>query len=105
VFERSRAMKRRIAEPTRVAFAVLVLGSAVATVARRLQQGERTRLGLCSAIAAGAVLTRRRGDRLTPVITWSVAYLLANLAFGLARAVMAGGRARLEISRIYRTSL
>jgi hypothetical protein len=87
-------VRGRIDEPTRVAFAAVVLGTAVGTVVRCLLSGERARMGLGSAIGALAVLTRRRGDTLTPVITWSVAYLLANIAFGLARAAKIGGRGR-----------
>lgn len=76
--------------PARALFAALVLGFAVNSVIRRLGQGRRAWIGMCSALGAGAVVTRRQGDALTPVITWSLVVLAADmilLTFVRARTI------------------
>jgi hypothetical protein len=65
--------------PVRALFAALVLGFAVRSVMRRLGQGRWAWVGVCSALGAGAVVTRRRGDALTPVIIWSLVVLVADM--------------------------
>jgi hypothetical protein len=71
-------VRRLDARPERALFVALVLGFAVRSVIRRLGEGRRAWVGVCSALGAGAVVIRRRGDALTPVITWSLAVLVVD---------------------------
>lgn len=77
----------------RAFFAALLLTVAVRSLMRRLGQGRRTWVGACSAVGAGAVVTRRQGDALTPVIVWSLVVLVVDnilLTFVRWRAIKRG---------------
>src|SRR5690348_10696209 len=67
--------------PARVLFAALVLAFAVRSVMRRLGQGRGAWVGACSALGTAAVVTRRQGDALTPVITWSLVVLVVDMTY------------------------